>query len=932
MVYRHVYSKVITVNNDGNTTLLCCRDGMCACSSLYNALNFTENNTVVNITSHSVLLNAFVHIGLRQKQRLNNITITGNNGAVVMYNNTGTILCDMCSNVTIEAITWDRCGDITNPNTGGVVLNSTSNISIINCTFQYFTMSCTTVYLSYPAGDINLINSKFMFNTVSNASLCETFYSSLLIFQATSNIFINNSLFYSNGNTNQQSDSLNGSLLYFSSYTHQKTVSILIKKTKFVSNGIRGVYIDYTAQQTKVTLDTVNVSSNNQGVLYNGYGDDILLEIFSSFFAFNSNGALNINLAGNYTINVEMYNTTFIKNKGKDDTLSTAIYALLISPDCTISTLFCSFFSNTGGNSIAQFSTQQGAFPLYSIILIIKSCSFISNKIGSSLHLTNCLLKLYSSALFQGNSARSGAAIYIAQTSQITVDDGSTVQFINNTASLRGGAIYIDLTNCYDRGIVFTNITRYDTISFINNSAKLSGNSMYFNIPNSCDVVSDYSKNNSAAYAPYKFNYTQSRSIIGPPISTSSYEINLCSPAKCGFKNGTECVIKNHKMLGQSIYFNATVCGYFSAGAETTQFQVNFVNFKFKYKLLKGRILVQNASTDRINLLSVGADRDLENDSNIILNVSSLLSSEYRQLTATLSLTLSSCYNGYSFSRQSQQCECYNKDDYIQCEGDSASIKLGYWFGVLAGKHTFSVCHNDYCNFFTHRKETRNGFYNLPAETDDQCSPYRTGVACGQCSEGYTLAYNSPDCISVDKCSPGMIVLVLVLTALYWVAIVSMLFGITYYLKTKAKVSLGYLYGIMYFYSTVDILLTSNLYITDKVFYTVSTLSSFTKLNPQFLGKLCFTNNLDAIDQQFIHYCHMMFILMILIGITITAKFCKTIAFYTDRCIVQVVCLFLLLSYSSLTSISLVLLRPLKFDKIDTLYTYLSPHIQYFSK
>ena len=955
MVNQHVNGKVVTVNNNGTKSSLCCKDGMCACSSLDNALFFMKNNTVISITSKSILLRGFVLIGWDQRQKqmgsksLNNITITGNKGAIVMCNNTGAIFCGMCSDVFFEAIIWDQCGNVQYTTAGGVIFSNTANISIINCTFQNFILPCSTVKIAHPTGAIYVINSKFMFNKVLNVSSCtyfdrSHFYKNIWIYQPKSavKIVINNSLFYRNGNL-KQNDSIQyysfvysgASFAYYSLVEIIAKSSILIKNTHFISNNIRGVYVVDEASKTEIILDSVNVSNNSQGiyVLAGNYNEnrDISLKIYSSFFTLNNNGTVIVNLVT--TNHIEIYNTTFADNKGNGDMHGTAIYAIVAIPS-TINVSFCSFFNNTGGLSIVYFSVLQ-EYLIYSqtfINLFITSSNFTSNKIGSALYITRCFLVFYFSTLFRDNSARSGAGVYATENSQITVDDGSNVWFIDNTASLRGGAMYIDLANCYDRGIVFTNITRYDAISFINNSAKLSGNSMYFNIPNSCDVVRNYARDDSAAYFPYKFNYTQSRSIIGPPISASPYEINLCSPAKCGLKNGTDCVIKNHKMLGQSIYFNATVCGYFSAGAETTQFQVNCINCEFKYKLLEKKIIVQNGSINRISLLSVGADRDLENDSNIILNVSSLLSSEYRQLTATLSLTLSSCYNGFLFSRQSQRCECYNKDGYIQCEGDTASIKLGYWFGVFSGSHTYSVCHNDYCNFFAHRKETRNGFYNLPDEIDDQCNSHRTGITCGQCSKGYTLAYNSPDCISVEKCSPGMTVLVLILTALYWVAIVSMLFGITYYLKTKAKVSLGYLYGIMYFYSTVDILLTSNLYITDKVFYTVTTLSSFTKLNPQFLGRLCLTNSLDAIDQQFIHYCHMMFILMILIGITITAKFCKTIAFYTDRCIVQVACLFLLLSYSSLTSISLVLLRPLKFDKIDTLYTYLSPHIKYFSK
>ena len=153
-------------------------------------------------------------------------------------------------------------------------------------------------------------------------------------------------------------------------------------------------------------------------------------------------------------------------------------------------------------------------------------------------------------------------------------------------------------------------------------------------------------------------------------------------------------------------------------------------------------------------------NRDIENSTKIIFRISSLLSPEYRQLTTTLSLTLSSCNNGFLFTEQSQQCECYNKHNYLQCDEDNASIKLSYWFGLFHELHTLSLCHNGYCNFFTHRKETRSGFYNLPEEIDDHCNSHRTGVACGQCSEGYTLAYNSPDCVSVEKCSPGMTVLV----------------------------------------------------------------------------------------------------------------------------------------------------------------------------
>ena len=215
--------------------------------------------------------------------------------------------------------------------------------------------------------------------------------------------------------------------------------------------------------------------------------------------------------------------------------------------------------------------------------------------------------------------------------------------------------MYIDLTNCYDHGIVFTNFTRYDSISFINNSAKMSGNSIYYNIPNSCDVVRDYTNNDSAAYVPYKLNYTQSHNFIGPAISTTPYEINLCSsPAKCDCRNSmnnTAYVITDDVMLGEFTHFNIMLCDYFNTAAEATKFQVYCINCNFKYTLSDGELLVQNGLSNRVKLLSINAKKDLDNNTYISLNISSAFTSEYKQLHATVTLALSPCNNGYLLTK-----------------------------------------------------------------------------------------------------------------------------------------------------------------------------------------------------------------------------------------------------------------------------------------
>jgi len=72
----------------------------------------------------------------------------------------------------------------------------------------------------------------------------------------------------------------------------------------------------------------------------------------------------------------------------------------------------------------------------------------------------------------------------------------------------------------------------------------------------------------------------------------------------------------------------------------------------------------------------------------------------------------------------------------------------------------------------------------------------------------------------------------------------------------------GYVYAIIYYYSIVDILLGNNLYISEGAFLAISIISSFAKLTPQFFGQLCFVEGLSGIDQQFIHYCHAVAVLL----------------------------------------------------------------------
>ena len=302
---------------------------------------------------------------------------------------------------------------------------------------------------------------------------------------------------------------------------------------------------------------------------------------------------------------------------------------------------------------------------------------------------------------------------------------------------------------------------------------------------------------------------------------------------------------------------------------------------------------------------------------------SSIINSERKVISVNLTVGLSPCHPGFQYHSKSQRCECYNNSGIVLCSGSSSTIKRGYWFGHVTGTPTVTFCPIDYCDFTCCK--TTNGYYNLSPERVNQCRSQRSGSACGSCKVGYTLSFDSTECININKCFTGWTIIVVTLTVLYWFAVVVTVFIITYY-----QVGIGYFYVVTYYYTLVDILLSQNTDLSNQLHVMVIIISSVAKITPQFLGKLCLFKNMSGIDQQFLHYTHPLAVSVILIIISWLARHFKRLSAFISRGIIHAICFLLLLSYSSVATASLLLLRSLTFVNVDNVYIYVSPEIQYF--
>ena len=207
-ISQQVHSKVVTVNNIGSNATNCCMKGTCICNSFYDALQSIDNNTIINITLESVLLEANVYIGI---EYLHNVTITGND-VTVMCNNKGGMSWRSGDNIFIKGITWDQCGNPRHPSTPAIQFLNVFYISIIKCKFQHFKV-CQAISLHSAENQnisVHVENSTFMFNKVENASVCSDNQNTIAI-EDNDNLFIDvrtknaeivisGSIFHFNGN------------------------------------------------------------------------------------------------------------------------------------------------------------------------------------------------------------------------------------------------------------------------------------------------------------------------------------------------------------------------------------------------------------------------------------------------------------------------------------------------------------------------------------------------------------------------------------------------------------------------------------------------------------------------------------------------------------------------------------------------------------
>ena len=838
---------------------------------------------------------------------------------------------------------------------------NSSSISFVNTTFEsnsvlnfHINSSAFMVFADHPTDlqlvtigcklQLQLYNCDFYNNSGGRNMI------NYIVTGAPSELAIENCTFVNNSNSDITMVELN----------MQSTGTLVSIKHSEFTNNLEDAIIYFQIRSRHIVSSLFNISMiNNVGSSTKTEGGFILIEVSEDNHILNitkltfmknhhgiySNGG-GIYVSGSFQSSYQCYiqDSQFESNLGYSS--GTVIYSSL---SCTTERTYmmvidnCTFIHNKG-DSIVYVAMDYLVLP----VLLVLGDTMFSDNHGTPLHLVNAALVGNGNTIFESNRADTGAALHLSDSYILLNYSSFQFDFMSNFANSYGGAVFMDFqlsninhSQCYwllypKENFCYESLHNYSgcivvmytsllcellprvgevtsNISMINNTALLSGSAIFYNDMNNflpSQRSANISDPSSLFNIPDSFNIlpNASESLV---LSTQPHLLKLLDPAVCN-NVYTHCII-SRIALGEEIKIPAIVLGYNNKAVEATRFLIEcFENCNF-FRIEGDSIVLINDMFSGIRITGV----------EITHNTSVTLRLYIGMIDLKLKVELVPCQLGYTYSRLTEQCQCYSVDNIVSC-GSDTTIKKDYWFGMIGDQATVSLCPKKYCNFS--RTEVNSGNFRLSLTHNDQCAQYRTGQACGRCDSGYTLSFDFDDCVDDDDCSPGITILIIICMILYWIIIMVIILLIMYF-----KINIGYLYGIIYYYSVVDILLgqvinySNGLDVLDKI------ITSIVRLSPGFVGFLCFIKGMSGIDQYAFRFIHPTGIIVILILLSVLARWSGRVTRCISRGIIPAICLVLTLTYTSIADTSLQLFRSLRFTDVDKVYTYLSPEFEYLT-
>ena len=749
-----------------------------------------------------------------------------------------------------------------------------SNMSFYNCKLHIFTVTNISVTDSFfKNSKINLVNVfdcnlmrlafanstvRFLYNAIKCARKLPhywltvtnvTFFDGQLLFDFSHTLSYNISITF---------EDINSRNVYFVLPIVNSLYSIVITQSSFYATYRSGItFVPKGKLKTKqICHQKVEIHSsfviNNSQFYQNRAGLHI------TEFLFKQN-----HLAYNHTITIS---SCIIH----DNEYGLYIDGRLFMPSATIRIIDTGFIGNTKGNVILNYPD------------IYFSNVTISNSLSTGLTLKGSLLTVDNSLTLRNNTGAAGGGIAINDSSYVILLPLSSLEFIDNHASYKGGGIYAD-DGAYDycplRSSTDTNLERYFT--FWNNTAEVAGDDLYNIFFNNCVF-------------PFRTKPTHLRS------SSDATKLCFCNPNNTGimYPNCSNFLLPRlHFFPGQKLDLYVILFGkeYNKHSYGHTDGVVSLLidgvlsNHQYVNNNCSSIEFARNKLTYRSHSLELLIYRNkLEQNKGIQLN-----------------FTLHECPIGFNIDRSQGSCTCSQSvsRENVTCDINSLTITHNglLWIGTYDTSTPFNAnatnpnecIINENCLLYC----SPNTITFKLNDTDIQCMDNRGQRMCGSCRDGYSLLMGSNKC---GLCHSDY-------TAIGWIALFAVMgfILVVILIALNLTVSVGTLNGLLFYTNIVK--LYEPVFSRKGALPVLSQVISW--INLDFGFEICFYNGMDSYAKQWLQFAFPLYLWIIIIIIIQLCRRYGKISRLMGSHAVPVLSTLFLLSYTKLVRTIVIVLH-----------------------
>ena len=548
----------------------------------------------------------------------------------------------------------------------------------------------------------------------------------------------------------------------------------------------------------------------------------------------------------------------------------------------------------------------------------------------SCLKLIDSDFEVTNSLQFIGNSAYRGAAMLFLRNSFVSISENSSILFLNNRATATGGAIYL-VTNDYylstSEGLIAHSkcllAVNCNTVTgrfiFRNNTAGQGGDVLYGgSLGRACTGYNSESEYKRSI----KCNSCLEELLHISDVLPKTLSFVTSDPSRvCFCKYSTpDCFTFFHPIpisihSGQTVMLSAAVVGqnfgtvtgsvyahFIDKGANSTveSYEQSQGYRQHKCKTFTYTVLSHTESKQKVVLVLTAINkqetqlpppRTIKNQMEQYqhyLNDGDIFPPSLLDFPIYINITLLPCPPGFFSTKHNPKCGCNKQLQNLPgviCDIQSSIISRQglVWVGHVTDANTTYIATSSQCPLNYCKVNTANVSMTDP---DTQCNHNHSGILCGKCQAGLSLALGSNRCL---ECS-SIHLLLLVPFALSGIVLVL-------FIKVlDITISQGYINGFIFYANIVKA--NEHLFLPQAQINPLTFFISWLNLD---LGiETCFTEDMNAITKTWLQLVFPLYVWGIAGFIILSARYNSKFARFFGNNSVPVLATLFLLSYAKL--------------------------------